>query len=84
MVNDTIFIQAIKEGFWYKDGDTTAKASPSTDTYFITYTCKEDSEYYNIPNEIVMKFATPWRSDRLFFTVNNYGKIWALTREELL
>lgn len=83
MIDDTIFLTAIKEGFWYIDGDGLMKASPSQDTFFISYTCKTDSEYYGIPNQMIMRFATPWRNNRIIFTIKNYGTVWALTREEL-
>ena len=83
MINDTIFLDAIKEGFWYKDQDSIKRASPSIDMYILSYTCKEDAEYYGCKIGMSMKFVNPIRNPDLRFTLENYGKTWALTKEEL-
>ena len=87
MFKDETILEAIKNGFWYKDGDEIRKCSPSIDLFKIGYNCKEDAEHYGMNTENVgffFQMLNPIRNEKLIFNKNNYGVIWALTREELV
>ena len=87
MFKDEMILEAIKEGFWYKDGDTIRRCSPSIDLFQIGYNCKEDVEYYGkntMKIGFFFKTLNPIRNEKLVFDKDNYGTIWALTRDELV
>ena len=87
MFKDELILEAIKNGFWYKDGDEIRKCSPSSDLFKIGYNCKEDAEHYGMNTENVgffFQMLNPIRNEKLIFNKINYGVRWALTREELV
>ena len=87
MFKDEIILEAIKNGFWYKDGDEIRRCSPSIDLFEIGYNCKEDVEYYKKGKENIgffFRMLNPIKNNRLTFDKNNYGVLWALKRDELV
>ena len=87
MVKDEVILEAIKEGFWYKDGENIKRCSPSIDLYQIGYNCKEDAEHYGkntVKVGFFFKMVNLIRNNDLIFDQYNYGSLWALTREELV
>lgn len=77
-----ILFKALKEGIWYKDNHDEVKQFIPDDRMHIVVDCNGSNERTNYWSLSLIDLNL--KKCLIDFWVDNYGKTWALTKEELL